>query len=70
MRQIKYFLLIIIIFQSCEPRDKFRWNAGISAPKNYIAGGPFIEFFYQGQSIAGNSSGTGINPGWEKRVVA
>ena len=64
MHQIKYILLLLIIFQSCTPKDKFDWNAGFSAPKNYIAGGPMVEFFYQGKSIAGNSSGTGINPGW------
>lgn len=51
---------------NCQPKnkDKFEWNAGISAPKNYIAGGPFVEYFYKGKSVAGTSSGVGINPGW------
>lgn len=59
---ILIFLLFSII--SCQPKDKFEWNAGISAPKNYIAGGPFVEYFYNGESVAGTSSNTGIDPGW------
>ena len=57
-------LLFLFSITSCQPKDKFEWNAGISAPKNYIAGGPFVEFFFDGKSIAGTSSNTGINPGW------
>jgi hypothetical protein len=63
MHQIKYVLLIFIIFQSCTPKDKFDWNAGFSAPKFYGSTGPFVEYFYQGKSIAGNS-GASIAPGW------
>ncbi|MFH6964650.1 DUF2931 family protein [Flavobacterium plurextorum] len=66
-RKVKVFLycfLIIVIAISCQPKDTFSWNAGFSAPKYYGATGPFVEYFYQGQSIAGASSGVGINPGW------
>ncbi|MWB96124.1 DUF2931 family protein [Flavobacterium sp. GA093] len=61
------FLLLLLSLLCCQPKDKFDWNAGISAPKNYIAGGPFVEYFYKGKSLAGASSNVGINPGWEIR---
>jgi len=65
--KVRFFLccfLIIGLFVSCQPKDTFDWNAGFSAPKYYGATGPFVEYFYQSQSIAGVSSGVGINPGW------
>ncbi|MFH6964649.1 DUF2931 family protein [Flavobacterium plurextorum] len=60
-----YCFLIIGLFASCQPKDTFDWNAGLSAPKYYGASGPFVEFYYHGQSIAGSSSGAGIDQGWE-----
>lgn len=63
----KYILLLIGligIFCSCQPKDKFSWNAGISAPKNYPSGAPFVEFFYRGKSLGGASSSTGADQGW------
>ncbi|MCW3162491.1 DUF2931 family protein [Chryseobacterium oryctis] len=59
-----YLLLLFLSLFSCQPKDKFSWNAGFSAPKNYVAGGPFVEYFYKGKSIGGTSSSVGINPGW------
>ena len=59
-----YLLLLFLSLLSCQPKDKFSWNAGLSAPKNYVAGGPFVEYFYKGKSIGGTSSSVGINPGW------
>jgi len=59
-----YCFLIIGLLASCQPKDTFDWNAGLSAPKYYGATGPFIEFFYNGKSIAGASSGAGIDQGW------
>jgi hypothetical protein len=59
-----YSFLIIGLLASCQPKDTFDWNAGLSGPKNYPSGAPFVEYFYQGQSIAGASSGTGADQGW------
>ena len=67
-QKVRFFLcnfLIIGLFVSCQPKDTFDWNAGLSAPKYYGASGPFVEFYYHGQSIAGSSSGAGIDQGWE-----
>lgn len=65
MKKIFYIATtIILLLVSCQSEDKFEWNAGISAPKNYIAGEPFVEFFYKGKSSGGTSSNVGINPGW------
>ncbi len=58
------FLGLLILLCSCQPKDHFDWGPGFSAPKNYIAGGPMVEYFYQGKSLAGTSSNVGINPGW------
>lgn len=62
-----FFAVLLSLIYACQPKndDKFEWNAGISAPQNYIAGGPFVEFFHDGKSVAGVSSNVGINPGWE-----
>ncbi|WDF65370.1 DUF2931 family protein [Flavobacterium sp. KACC 22763] len=65
--KVSFFLcnfLIIGLFVSCQPKDTFDWNAGLSGPKNYPSGAPFVEYFYQGKSIAGASSGTGADQGW------
>ncbi|MFH6937724.1 DUF2931 family protein, partial [Flavobacterium sp. FlaQc-30] len=59
-----YCFLIIGLFASCQPKDTFDWNAGLSGPKNYPSGAPFVEYFYQGKSIAGASSSTGADQGW------
>ncbi|OCA79495.1 hypothetical protein BBH99_18770 [Chryseobacterium contaminans] len=67
MKKIKNIALLLpnlLLIISCGPKDKFEWNAGISAPKNYISGGPFVEYFYQGKGVAGTSANVGINPGW------
>lgn len=59
-----YLLLFFFSVLSCQPKDKFGWNAGLSAPKNYASGAPFVEYFYKGKSVAGASSGTGADQGW------
>ncbi|UPZ15418.1 DUF2931 family protein [Flavobacterium humidisoli] len=64
VRFFLYCFLIIGLFCSCQPKDTFSWNAGLSGPKNYPSGAPFVEYFYQGKSIAGASSGTGADQGW------
>ncbi|UHO40066.1 DUF2931 family protein [Chryseobacterium capnotolerans] len=64
IKSITLLLPNLLLILSCGPKDKFEWNAGISAPKNYISGGPFVEYFYQGKGVAGTSANVGINPGW------
>ncbi|MCW3162490.1 DUF2931 family protein [Chryseobacterium oryctis] len=58
-----YLLLLFLSLLSCQPKDKFSWNAGWSAPKYYGAS-PFVEYFYKGKSIAGTSANIGADPGW------
>ncbi|MDC8099970.1 DUF2931 family protein [Chryseobacterium rhizosphaerae] len=57
-------LILLLLIVGCQPKDKFEWNAAWSAPKFYGNGGPFVEFFYQGKSIAGASASIGADPGW------
>ena len=57
------FLLVFLLIIGCQPKDKFDWNAGWSAPKYYGAA-PFVEYFYKGKSIAGISANIGADPGW------
>ncbi|OXA75282.1 hypothetical protein B0A65_22240 [Flavobacterium frigidimaris] len=70
MKIVSSFFLFLSLFTSCQSpqekakkEEKFEWNAGISAPKNYIAT-PFVEYFFQGKGVAGASANVGINPGW------
>ncbi|RZJ90210.1 MAG: DUF2931 family protein, partial [Chryseobacterium sp.] len=58
-----FLLLCLFGVLSCQPKDKFSWNAGWSAPKYYGAA-PFVEYFYKGESIAGTSANIGADPGW------
>ena len=61
----KYYLLLLFVsLLSCQPKDKFSWNAGWSAPKYYGAAPMLVEYFYKGKSIAGTSANIGADPGW------
>lgn len=59
-----YLLLFFFSVLSCQPKDKFGWNAGWSAPKYYGAAPMLVEYFYKGKSIAGTSANIGADPGW------
>lgn len=70
MRIVNLVFLLFGLFASCQSpkdkakdQDKFSWNAGISAPKNYIAT-PFVEYLYLGKSVAGASTNVGTGQGW------
>ncbi|SMP29861.1 DUF2931 family protein [Flavobacterium hercynium] len=65
-RKIYYLfsLLVTFLFLGCQPKDTFEWSAGLSAPKYYGNGGPFVEYFYNGKSIGGASANIGFDPGW------
>lgn len=70
MKDVSLILLVACMFLSCQSpaekaksKEKFDWNAGISAPKNYPAA-PFVEYFYKGKSIGGTSTGIGDDQGW------
>jgi len=52
------------VLVGCSPKDKYEWNAGMSAPKYYGNGGPMVEYFYKGKSVAGASANIGFSPGW------
>ena len=62
MRIVNFIFLLFVLLASCQSskekakgEDKFGWNAGISAPKNYIAT-PFVEYLYQGKTIVATLS--------------
>lgn len=57
-------ILVLLVLADCSPKDKYEWNAGMSAPKYYGNGGPMVEYFYKGKSVAGASIGTGADQGW------
>ena len=57
-------ILVLVVLAGCSPKDKYEWNAGMSAPKYYGNGGPMVEYFYKGKSVAGASIGTGSDQGW------
>ncbi|MCV9929062.1 DUF2931 family protein [Flavobacterium sp. LS1R49] len=70
MRIVNFIFLLFGLLASCQsPKDKakdqekFDWNAGISAPKHYVAV-PFVEYLYQGKSVAGASTSIGGAQGW------
>ena len=57
-------ILVLVVLAGCSPKDKYEWNAGMSAPKYYGNGGPMVEYFYKGKSVAGASANIGFDPGW------
>ncbi len=57
-------ILALLVLAGCSPKDKYEWNAGMSAPKYYGNGGPMVEYFYKGKSVAGASANIGFDPGW------
>ena len=57
-------ILVLVVLTGCSPKDKYEWNAGMSAPKYYGNGGPMVEYFYKGKSVAGASANIGFSPGW------
>jgi len=70
MRIVNFIFLLFSLLISCQsPKDKakqeekFSWEAGISAPKNYPSA-PFVEFLYQGKNVALASTGVGSDQGW------
>ena len=57
-------ILVLLVLAGCGPKDKYEWNAGMSAPKYYGNGGPMVEYFYKGKSVAGASANIGFDPSW------
>jgi hypothetical protein len=56
-------LLLFTSLVSCQPKEKFDWEIGISAPK-YYSSSPKVQFFYHGNLVHSVSSNVGIQPGW------
>ncbi|ELY2018224.1 DUF2931 family protein [Flavobacterium psychrophilum] len=63
INKIILILLLIIGFASCQPKEKFDWEVGLSAPK-YYSSSPSVRFFYKGKSVGSASANIGIQPGW------
>jgi len=71
MRIVNFIFLLFSLLISCQSpkdkardQDKFNWDAGISAPKNYTYGAPFVEYSYQGKGIGGASANIASAHGW------
>jgi hypothetical protein len=71
MRIVSFIFLLLCLLASCQsPKDKakdqnkFNWDAGISASKNYTYGAPFVEYSYQGKGIGGASANIVSAQGW------
>ncbi|WP_167343419.1 DUF2931 family protein [Flavobacterium chungangense] len=71
MRIVSFIFLLLGLLASCQSpkdkakdQDKFNWNAGISAPKNYTYGAPFVEYLYKGKGIGGASASIASAQGW------
>ncbi|ELY2018223.1 DUF2931 family protein [Flavobacterium psychrophilum] len=63
INKIILILLLIIGFASCQPKEKYDWEVGLSAPK-YYSSSPSVRFFYKGKSVGSASANIGIQPGW------
>ncbi|WP_310554925.1 DUF2931 family protein [Flavobacterium sp.] len=61
----KFILLFLVTtgFVCCQPKEKFDWEIGISAPK-YYSSLPNVKFFYKEKQVNSVSSDFGIDPGW------
>jgi len=57
-------LFLFVMLASCQSKEKFDWDAGISGPKHYPSGAPSVNYFYKGEDLAGASTGTGADQGW------
>lgn len=57
--------LFLCLLVSCQPKEKFDWEVGLSAPKYYSAS-PTVRFFYKGKLVHSASSNIGIQPGWSE----
>lgn len=61
--KICLLFLFLGLLVSCQPREKFDWEIGLSAPK-YYSSSPSVRFFYNNKIIHSASSNIGIQPGW------
>ncbi|OOV19196.1 DUF2931 family protein [Flavobacterium sp. LM4] len=65
MQTNKIWLLFLFfgLLVSCQPKEKFDWEIGLSAPKFYSSS-PSVRFFYKGKMVHSAASNIGIQPGW------
>ncbi|MDX6184092.1 DUF2931 family protein [Flavobacterium sp. Fl-77] len=65
MQTNKIYLLFLFfsLLVSCQPKEKFDWEIGLSAPI-YYSSSPSVRFFYNNKTIHSASSNIGIQPGW------
>jgi len=59
-----YLLLLFFgLLVSCQPKEKFDWEIGVSAPK-YYSSIPSVSFYNNGKIVHHVSTDFGIDPGW------
>ncbi|WP_136667926.1 DUF2931 family protein [Flavobacterium sp. H122] len=61
--RIVFLFTLLGLVASCQPKEKFDWEVGLSAPK-YYSSSPKVQFFYKDKIIHGASTNIGIQPGW------
>ena len=61
--KLNFLFFFIVLFASCQPKEKFDWEIGLSAPK-YYSSIPSIRFYYNNKIVHSASSDFGIDPGW------
>lgn len=65
--KLHFLFFFMVLFISCQPKEKFDWEIGLSAPK-YYSSSPKISFSYQGKIVHSASSNIGIQPGWGQTI--
>jgi hypothetical protein len=62
-KNVLLFFIFAIGIASCQPKDSFDWEFGVSAPKHYSM---FLHatLYYKGVPIKGASASPAIDPGW------
>ncbi|HSD05676.1 DUF2931 family protein [Flavobacterium sp.] len=63
INKISFFLFFFGLLFSCQPKDKFDWEIGLSAPK-YYSSIPSVSFYNKGKIVHNVSTDFGIDPGW------
>ena len=61
--KVSILFIFSVLLVSCQPKEKFDWEVGLSAPKYYSAS-PSVRFFYKGKIVHSAASNIGIQPGW------
>nr|WP_294923492.1 DUF2931 family protein [uncultured Flavobacterium sp.] len=63
INKIYHLSLFFGLLVSCQPKEKFDWEIGLSAPK-YYSSIPSVAFYNNGKIVHNVSTDFGIDPGW------